>query len=178
MKKEISHFITILWILLLAVPHLVFSQVAFPDWHQANVNWAEAGYDSLYYKAYDSATLAWGETYNLQAFNLMYQTDQDTMWLHKLAKHGYGIMNSAKDSPPDTVVYNPMYDDGYLGWGTWRYSDEYEEYLVHDGHFCTELAKFVHTVYENEVLYTQFGQRADSILHFIERNVAGKWYST
>ena len=109
MKKQFINIIPLIFILIMVQSYDLFSQKAFPDWHSSNVNWATAGYDSAYYKAYDSSTLAWGETYILQTFNLMYQTDRDTLWLHKLAKHGYGIMHSAKDTPPDTIAFNGQY---------------------------------------------------------------------
>jgi hypothetical protein len=153
------------------------AQVGFPDWQASVLQWAEAGKDTFYYRSDNSSTLAWGETYNLQTYNIMYQVDGDTLWLHKLAKHGYGIMASAKDVPDDTLDYNPLYQDNHLGWGTLTYTDEYDEYLVHEGHFCTELAKFIRYVYQDENLYSSFGTRADSLLRFIEKNVVNKWYS-
>jgi len=154
------------------------AQSGFPDWHQANIRWAEAGYDTFYYRSDNGATLAWGETYNLQTYNLMYQVDADTIWLHKLAKHGLEMMRNAKDVPADTSIQvDPLYRDGYLGWGNASYTGQYEEYLVWDGHFGTELAKFIRAIYENDSLYTWFGNRADTLLHFLEENVVDKWYS-
>ena len=136
----------------LAFPlNLLQAQTGFPDWQASVMQWAEAGKDTSYYRSDNSSTLAWGETYNLQCYNIMYQVDSDTIWLHKLAEHGFAIMNSATDVPTDTIGYHPLYEDGYRGWGTRTYTDEYDEYLVHDGHFCTELAKFVRIVYQDEI---------------------------
>ena len=154
------------------------NQQGFPDWYAANMDWVAAGYDTRYYQSDNGATLAWCEAHILQTLNLMYRTDNDTLWLHKLAEHGLAIMNNAKDVPTDTTVYcDSLYSDGFRGWGSSSYSGEYDEYLVWDGHFCTELAEFIRTVYENEALYVQFGARADSLLSFIEQHVIGKWYS-
>jgi hypothetical protein len=164
----------------LTIPNIIFSQNVFPDWHESIIEWTTAGYDTFYSKSNNSSTLAWAETYVLQTYNLMYEVDADTIWLHKLAKHGYDIMGSARDVPEDTsVAYDPRIADGFLGWGTDHYSDDgkYTEYLVHEGHFSTELARFVLKIYQNDELYTYFGTRADSLLHFLEKNVAAKWYS-
>ncbi len=180
MKKQILYSSIITIIFLINYPQNLFPQTGFPDWHESIVEWTVSGNDTFYSKSNNSATLSWAETYNLQTYNLMFEVDNDTIWLNKLSKHGYDIMASAQDVPDDTSVsYDPKIADGYLGWGTDHYSDDgnYTEYLVHEGHFCTELAKFVLTVYQNDVLYNQFGTRADSILHFLEKNVVGKWYA-
>lgn len=180
LKKTSLLFLSALITSFLIIPKTTFSQNVFPDWHESIVEWTTAGYDTFYSKSNNSATLAWAVTYTLQTYNLMYEVDQDTIWLHKLAKHGYDIMGSARDVPEDTsVAYDPKIEDGFLGWGTDHYSDDgnYTEYLVHEGHFSTELAKFVLKIYQNDELYNYFGTRADSLLRFLEKNVAGKWYS-
>ncbi|MBN1348411.1 T9SS type A sorting domain-containing protein [candidate division KSB1 bacterium] len=154
------------------------AQTGFPDWHAANMRWVEAGCDTHYFRSDNGSTLSWGETYNLQAYNLMYLADGDTLWLYKLAEHGFAIKNSAKDLPADTsLTVDSFYADGYLGWGNAQYSGEYDEYLVWDGHFCTEIAKFIRTVYEDDQLIPIFGARADTLLRFLEQHVAAKWYA-
>ena len=180
LKKLILFFQAVLIVYFLTSTRMLYAQDVFPDWHESIVEWTDAGYDTLYSKSNNSSTLAWAETYVLQTYNLMYETDGDTTWLHKLAKHGYNIMASARDVPEDTsVAYDPRIADGYLGWGTDHYSNDgkYVEYLVHEGHFCTELARFALYVYQDDNLYRNFGERADSIVRFLEKNVASKWFS-
>ena len=180
MKKFTLFFSVTVILYFLTIPTILLSQDVFPDWHESIIEWTTAGYDTLYSKSNNSSTLSWAETYVLQTYNLMYEVDADTIWLHKLAKHGYDIMGSARDVPEDTsIAYDPRIADGYLGWGTDHYSDDgkYTEYLVHEGHFSTELARFVLKVYQDDELYSYFGTRADSLVHFLEKNVASKWYS-
>lgn len=169
------------WLLLTAIGYpaqaVIPAQAGMPDWYAANLAWAAAGLDSTGFRTGDGSALAWSETYTLQTFNLMYAASGDTIWLQKLALHGLAIRHSAKDLPEYSGRINPVYADGFRGWGNSQYSGEYEEYLVWDGHFCTELAKFVRTVYENENLQPQFGARADTLLRFLEQHVAAKWYS-
>ncbi len=181
MKKITSFFwVFVLWFLIIITNALFSQNNTFPDWRQSIVDWTSAGYDTSYSKSNNSATLAWAEAYVLQTYNLMYETDGDTIWLNKLARHGYDIMGSARDVPEDTAIaYDPRIADGFLGWGTGHYSADgnYTEYLVHDGQFCSELAGFVLKVYGDEELYQSFGTRADSLLRFLEKNVVGKWYA-
>ncbi len=163
------------WVLLLA--GTARAQWEYPDWHQAVVDWCSTSADEAYFRSDDSAQLAWGETYVLQTYLWMFHVDADTIWLHRIVEHAYSLMRNARDVPSDSTA-DPVYRDGYRGWGTSHYSEHYEEWLVHDGHVCSELARFVKTVYNDDQLYAWFGERADSVLHFLERNVAAKWHST
>ncbi len=164
-------------ILALSLPHPAAAEQGFPDWHAAVLDWVASGSDTAYLRYHDSSTLSWGEAYVLQTYNTMFAADGDTLWLSKLARHAFRLFEYAVDVPLDTTA-DAIYADGYRGWGTSRYSEQYEEWLVHDGHVCTELARFVATVYSIDSLYTWFGARADSILYFLERHVAGKWHAT
>ena len=152
------------------------SQQRCPDWHQTVVDWSNTDADEIYYRYDDSATLSWGEAYVLQTYLWMYKVDADTTWLSKLVNHAFTMFANARDVPADSTA-DPVYRDGYRGWGTGRYSEHYEEWLVHDGHVCSELARFVKWVYADDELYASFGARADSVLRFLERNVAAKWHS-
>jgi len=164
------------FVLVLLSVGAVRAQWEYPNWHQAVVDWCNTPADEVYFRHDDSSTLSWGETYVLKTYLRMFQVDGDTTWLRKLAEHAYTMMANARDVPRDTTA-DSVYIDGYRGWGTSRYSERYEEWLVHDGHLCTELARFVKFVYNDDELYATFGNRADSVLHFLERNVAAKWHS-
>lgn len=64
------------------------------------------------YNDRSSATLAWGESYISRSYLDVYKVTGDTAWLDKLVAHTDQIIANADD--PD--------GDGYLGWGTHRYS--------------------------------------------------------
>jgi hypothetical protein len=65
-----------------------------------------------FYQSTDSAVLGWGESYVLDSYAEVYHLTGDTIWLDKIVTHA------------DTVIANADDDDGdgYLGWGTSRYS--------------------------------------------------------
>lgn len=162
-----------LWLLLLVSTALA----EFPDWHAANLRWVAAGADTHYYRSTSGSTLSWGETYNLQTYNLMFRVDGDTLWLGKLAKHGLAIKNSARDIPENATNWDSLYRDGFRGWGDSTYTGDYDEYLVWDGHICAEIARFVRVVYDAPEQFPQYLPAADTLLQFLEKHVAGKWYS-
>ena len=72
----------------------------------------------------DSGTLAWGSSYDLNAYCRAYQATGEEIYLEKAGGYLYGIFRLAADND----------GDGYKNWGTGTYSDgAYREWLVHTG---------------------------------------------
>ncbi|HRS93943.1 MAG TPA: hypothetical protein P5179_01580 [Candidatus Latescibacteria bacterium] len=122
----------------------------------------------------DSAELGWGEAYVLRAFVGAYRFTGDVYWLRRLCAHAGAVLANAKDTP-DGKPFDPVYADGFLGWGTYRYSGQYDEYMVHDGHICTPVAEFAAMVFADGRLYETFGEDATRFVRFIENHIAAKW---
>ncbi|OQB41665.1 MAG: hypothetical protein BWY06_00785 [Candidatus Latescibacteria bacterium ADurb.Bin168] len=122
----------------------------------------------------DSAELGWGEAYVLRAFAEAYRFTGDVYWLRRLSAHAEAVLANAKDTP-EGIPFGPVYADGFLGWGTDRYSGQYDEYMVHDGHICTPIAEFAAMVFADRGLYEAFGNDATRFVRFIENHIASKW---
>jgi hypothetical protein len=136
--------------------------------------WAKGSGSDAYYTSTNSATLAWGESYILRAFTSAYHATGDTNWLRRVATHADTIFANAKDVPED-MPYHASYADGYRGWGTIGYSDQYDEYIVHDGHVCAPIAEFAAIVYQDSTLWEAFGTQAQTHVAFLREHVAAKW---
>jgi hypothetical protein len=122
----------------------------------------------------DSATLGWGEAYVLRAFVEAYRVTGNPYWLRRLCEHADTVIRNAKDTP-EGESFDPVYSDGFLGWGTAKYSDQYDEYMVHDGHLCAPIAEFAGIALHDAVLWDAFGDDAMRYVAFIERHVVAKW---
>jgi len=137
--------------------------------------WGASTKDSdAFLKTANSANLAWGESYVLRAFMSAYRLTGDTYWLRRVCTHADSLIAHARDFP-EGEYYDPVYADGYLGWGCKNYSDQYDEYMVHDGHVTTPVAAFVAEVYKDSTLWDEFGARAQTYFAFIADNIAAKW---
>ncbi len=137
--------------------------------------WGASTKDSdAFLKTANSANLAWGESYVLRAFVSAYRLTGDTYWLRRVCTHADSLIAHARDFP-EGEYYDPVYADGYLGWGCKNYSDQYDEYMVHDGHVTTPVAAFVAEVYKDSTLWDEFGERAQAYFSFIADNIAAKW---
>ena len=136
--------------------------------------WVESGHADAYYRSNDSGRLAWGEAYVLRSLMEAYNVTGDRRWLRMVARHAEVIFTNARDLP-DTVACDPIYADGCRGWGTQTYSDQYDEYMVHDGHFCAPIAEYIATVFARDSLWGEFGEQARAHVLFLQRDVAAKW---
>ena len=137
------------------------------------INWDGNHADQLL-TSDDSAELGWGEAYVLRAFAEAYRFTGDVYWLRRLCAHAEAVLANAKDTP-EGIPFDPVYADGFLGWGTDRYSGQYDEYMVHDGHICTPIAEFAAVVFADRGLYEAFGNDATRFVRFIENHIASKW---
>lgn len=72
----------------------------------------EAQIGNSVYTDPSSSTLAWGESYIMRSYLDVYNVTQDTAWLDKIVTHADTMLANATDTD----------GDGYLGWGTHRYS--------------------------------------------------------
>jgi len=141
----------------------------------AHVATWDANYADAHYRAMDSGTLAWGEAYILRAFMAAYRLTADPYWLGRVADHADSILANARDIPAEGV-YDSVYADGRRGWGTGTYSDQgYDEYMVHDGHFCTPIAAYTAEVHNNPDLWDEFGARATAHFDTLLTHVVNKW---
>ena len=147
-----------------------------PEERTARMDGWLSGLSTTYHTSGNSGSLAWGEAHLLHTAMSCYLATQDTKWLHFIANHADTIFATAYDVP-DWTPYDSSYGDGYLGWGSERYSDQYDEYMVHEGYVCTPIAQFVALVYQDDELWDEFGGQATAHLEFMRRNIAAKWLS-
>ncbi len=140
-------------------------------------------YSSLYDRSKGNITVpAWGEAYTLRGYISMYRAKNDTKWLNYTTIRVDNLINESRDVP-DWTDYDSIYEDGYKDWGTSYYTDQYDEFMVHDGHISVPILRFVKLVYNNPTLHDQiaydgetFKNKADHYLKFIEDNIIAKWY--
>jgi hypothetical protein len=127
-----------------------------------------------YCKSRNSSDLAGGESYILRAFMSAYHVTKDPYWLRRMSMHTDSLISVSWDFP-DTGAYNACYADGFLGWGTRDYSDQYDEYMVHEAHVTTPIAELVAEVYKDSTLWPEFGDRAQTYFAFLADQIAAKW---
>ena len=92
----------------------------------------------------DSATLAWGTSYMLDALYKGYCATGDIAFLDQFAIYAFRVYELMADKD----------GDGFLNWGTGNYSDngEYKEYAVHCGMVTSITGSFVCLVNANPSL--------------------------
>ena len=140
------------------------------------VDWASRpSYTDRYMTSTNSGSLAWGESYILRGILEAYKITGDTTFLRKVSMHADSLFSVARDTPEEAEFDTMVYQDGLLGWGSTGYSDEYDEYIVHDGHVCAPLAEYIALVFADSTLWDDFGAKAQEHFVFLETNVAGKW---
>ena len=132
-------------------------------------------YVDRYYTTTNSGNLAWGESYILRAVMEAYLLTGDRDHLRRMAMHADSLFAVARDVPEGVECDTTIYQDGYLGWGSTAYSDGYDEFIVHDGHFCGPLAQYIAVVFADSTLWEEFGQKAQEHLAFLQQNVVSKW---
>jgi len=170
-RGHICAAIGVMW-LSLAVPTSTASDVP-GDFMARMIAW-DGKYADSYHRTRDSGTLAWGESYVLRAFMSAYHVTKDPYWLGRVCTHADSLIVYAWDHP-DTGYYDPAYADGFLGWGTAHYSDQYDEYMVHEGHVMTPVAELVAEVFKDSTLWEEFGGRAQTYMAFLTDHIAAKW---
>ena len=94
----------------------------------------------------DSGTLAWGTSYELNAFCRAYQATGEAGYLKKAGGYLYEIFQLAEDND----------GDGHRNWGTGHYSDgEYEEFCVHTGALLSAAGEWANLVRSTPALLAE-----------------------
>lgn len=123
------------------------------------------------YKFYtnEQATLAWGESYIMMSYALMYEATHDRYYLDKLADHTHHVVQQRDD-------YRGVTDYRGLSTAAWRnlhYQPNQEPYcyVVHSGMISYPMARFVEEVYGDPSLWslttfdgTTYKAKADWVL--------------
>ena len=85
----------------------------------------------------DSADLAWGASYVINAYCRAYQATGEEIYLQKAGGYLYEIFQLAQDND----------GDGYKNWGTGHYSNgTYEEFCVHTGAILSSAGEWANLV--------------------------------
>lgn len=120
----------------------------------------------------DSALLAWGGAYGLDALWRMYNLTKDSAYIAKLSAY----IDNNYDHLGDTD------SDGYLGWGTQVYDPTYTEYYGHIGAIVYQWANFILAVRSDSVLAAStnpqgitYAQQADELEAVIHDDLLPKW---
>ena len=131
------------------------------------------------YKDYnnENATLAWGESYIMMSYMIMYEATGDTYYLDKLANHADSVQNQ-RDDVRGVTDYRGL---STACWRNLHYQPNNEPYcyVVHSGMIIYPMAWFVEAVYKNESLWNQYTydgstykEKADWLLAKIQETVA------
>lgn len=112
----------------------------------------------------DSGKLAWGESYQLESYVVMYRATLNRKYLKEAARN--------IDIELTTAANNRWQ------WTTATYSiDQTTQYpyTVHDGMILTPIAEFVRIVEADQPNLSPFKQSADKYLRILEKHFAHKW---
>ena len=124
----------------------------------------------------------WTFAYIPRAYLSAYRAKKDTKWLDCLVVRIDNLIDEMRDTPvPGSRVcptgkYWPGYRDGFKGWGTASFG-QYDEFMVHDGHVCVPIARFVKTVYGDPALHKKYKAKADHYLKTLEGHIIAKWHA-
>jgi hypothetical protein len=124
----------------------------------------------------------WTFAYVPRAYLSAYRAKKDTKWLDCLVVRIDNLIDEMRDTPvPGSAVcptgeYWPGYKDGFRGWGTASYG-QYDEFMVHDGHVCVPIARFVKEVYRDPALHAKYKPKADHYLRTLEDHIIAKWHA-
>ncbi len=151
------------------------SQACAADWYEE----FESRYDNpdagLYHRS--KGAPGWSEAYTLRAYLAMYRASKDTKWLDYMVVRIDNLNSEMRDIPDGGAEYWEGYQDGFKGWGTARYTEQYDELLVHDGHTCVPIARFVKLVYSDAALHEKYKAKADEYLSTVEQHIVAKWHA-
>ena len=150
---------------------------------ETNVDWYkefESRYDNPNVGLYDRAkgSPGWTYTYPVYSYLSMYRAKKDPRWLDHTVVRIDNLIDQMRDVPDQGNDYWPGYKDGFKGWGSKKYTDQYDEFLVHDGHVSGAIVQFVKAIYADPGLHERFKEKADHYLDTIEGNVVTKWYAS
>ena len=129
---------------------------------------------SLYDRTKGHST-GWSFTYPMYSYLSMYRATDKTPWLDYMVIRIDNLIDQMRDVPDWTAAYWPEYQDDFAGWGTVGFTEQYDEFMVHDGHTCIPIARFVKLVYSNPALYENYKAKADRYLSVLEGHIIAKW---
>jgi len=124
----------------------------------------------------DKATLAWGESYVMDAYVTMYEATGDTYYLDKLVTHGKGVL-AQRDSVRGVTDYRGL---SLPSWRSNRYTLNGENaiFAVHTGMIVYPMAKFAAIVAATPSLQPKYGNDMKLFLQAAKDAVAvhsGDW---
>ena len=96
----------------------------------------ESRYDSASANLYQRSkgSPGWSYTYPVRAYLSMYRATKDTKWLDCMVVRIDNLIEEMRDVPDWGAEYWEGYRDGFKGWGSAGYTEQYDEFMVHDGH--------------------------------------------
>ena len=125
----------------------------------------------------------WTYAYYPRAYLSAYRAKKDTKWLDALVVRIDNLIDEMRDTPVPGSPVCPTgkfwagYRDGFKGWGA-KSPGGYDEFMVHDGHVCVPIARFVKTVYADPALHAKYKAKADRYLKMLEGHVIAKWHAS
>ena len=131
---------------------------------------------SLYDRTKGHST-GWSYTYPMYSYLSMCRATNDTKWLDHMAVRIDNLIDQMRDVPDWGAECWSGYGDGFVGWGTVGFTEQYDEFMVHDGHTCIPIARFVKLVYRNPALLGKYGPKADQYLSVLEGHIIAKWHA-
>jgi hypothetical protein len=111
--------------------------------------------------------LAWGESYILRAYEVMYRATSDEAYLKKLVDHTDRLLKNRDDI---LGLKDEIRDRILPGWHASRYSPGNKPFVwpVHSGMVLYPVANFVELVRKTRSLHKSFGKPADRYLKELE----------
>jgi hypothetical protein len=145
------------------------------------VNWYrefESKYNDPHTGLFDRAkgSPGWTYTYPVYSYMAMYRAKKDPKWLDHTIVRIDNLIDQMREVPDWGIDSWTGYKDGTRGWGTVTYTDQYDEFMVHDGHTSGAIAQFVRAIYADPDLHEKYKDKADHYLNTLEKNIVTKWY--
>ncbi len=153
----------------------IVSQAWAADWYTEFESRYDNPHSGLYHRS--KGAPGWSEAYTLRAYLAMYRAKKDTKWLDYMVVRIDNLIGEMRDVPDWCEECWSGYKDGFKGWGTVRYTEQYDEFMVHDGHTCVPMARFVKLVYSDAALHQNYKPKADHYLSALENHIIAKWHA-
>ncbi|MCL6639592.1 MAG: hypothetical protein K6T80_07955, partial [Firmicutes bacterium] len=118
----------------------------------------------------ESAQLAWGESYVMDAYVTMYEATGDTYYLDKFVTHAKGVL-ARRDSVRGVTDYRGLSLPAWRN-NSYTQNGEYAIFAAHTGMIVYPMAKFAAIVAENPSLQAKYGTDGDLFLQAAKDAVA------
>ncbi|MDP6779882.1 MAG: BPL-N domain-containing protein [Candidatus Latescibacteria bacterium] len=151
------------------------TQARAGDWAEAFESRHSDPHANLYQRSKGSP--GWSYAYPARAYLSMYRATKDTKWLDCMVVRIDNLLDEMRDVPDWTDEHWEGFKDGFRGWGSTGYTEQYDEFLVHDGHVCVPIARFVKTVYTSPALHKKYKAKADLYLRTLQEQIIAKWHA-